>query len=1150
MKLLRLLHILFTASIVLTYFSSIPLLAQQNENEEDEDAVDELSPFVLEEGVTSGYRATNTLAGSRLKTPLRDVGSAIQVITDDFFQDTGATDATTILSYTLNTEIGGPLGNFAGGGVDRSGRRTDQNSARINPQNNQRLRGLRSASLTRDFFLTDIPFDTYNSSSVTINRGPNSILFGVGNPGGIIDNPLNNASLTENFGEITGRYGDNDTYRATIDYNQVVIKDRLAVRVSGLQEKSKFDQKPAFEKDRRVYLAVEGVLFKNEKSNFLGKTTMRGKVEFGDIQSNPPMVIPPRDLFSFWFNGLQTDFEKFTGSPPDERLLPGNFVPKATVSLDKTPEGIFQGNQPTFAWTPIFDQPVITFQQPNATVPDGNIPSIPEAEGFQGRLNFPRDGGGFTRFEYFVSSDPAAFANFALGFAPSVIQDRRIFDFEKLLFSGNTSRVDRDLTDYNVALEQLFFKDKRAGFEVAFNKQEWEPFWQLPVDDSLVSVFSNSDVAIDISEKFGTGEPNPNLGRPLVRLFNTGSFTKQRIDRTAARVTAFYELDFETMLDKGLGKWLGTHTFTGFWGTQRATRETRNFRSSVISDTVNMRHEGFTGNKSSFFRTLNTVVFLGPSVLDASGPEDVRINPINIPIPKDGDVFNIAFQGANGNPGFNPEIRNGRFEVDTFLFSGNLTRTDIDSRAFILQNKFLKGHIATLFGWRHDESTTYGRLTTGEILELTGTSSRRTPEGDFKEENFILRDEPDSVESGNTFTKSIVAHIPESLTSFLPLQPKFSFHYAESENFSPGGTRRSVFLDDLSPPTGDTEEIGFSVEVNDKLNIRFNWFETSAGNFDAGLNAGVINSRINTMLDGLIVEPLNAGFTWEEAKAAMLVGFDGPDPIPNINSFSEMENTILNLMPSELVSQFNWRVVNNNGLYEVESETFSGQTATAALKADGFEIEMAANPTPNWRILVNVGKQETVQSNSAPELKRLADFIRPNLDASGLSDLRIRPALAGPEQIGTHFTRLVELPLNNVLAKDGTTSLEQRKWRANLVTNYAFSNDSFLKGFGLGGAARWEDKVGIGFGQIVSEESGIIPDLSQPFFAPSQISGDVWASYQRPITERVNWKIQVNVRNAFGDDELIPVRANPDGTIPIVRIPNETTWFITNTFSF
>ena len=48
----------------------------------------------------------------------------------------------------------------------------------------------------------------------------------------------------------------------------------------------------------------------------------------------------------------------------------------------------------------------------------------------------------------------------------------------------------------------------------------------------------------------------------------------------------------------------------------------------------------------------------------------------------------------------------------------------------------------------------------------------------------------------------------------------------------------------------------------------------------------------------------------------------------------------------------------------------------------------------------------------------------------------------------------------------------------------------------------------------------------------------------------MDWKVQLNVRNAFGDDDYIPVLANPDGQVAVFRNRNPKEFFLTNTFSF
>jgi len=73
-----------------------------------------LSPFELRSAEERGYGASSTLAGTRIRTSLSDIGSAISVITSQFLKDAGATNNQELLAYTSNTEISGAAGNFAG----------------------------------------------------------------------------------------------------------------------------------------------------------------------------------------------------------------------------------------------------------------------------------------------------------------------------------------------------------------------------------------------------------------------------------------------------------------------------------------------------------------------------------------------------------------------------------------------------------------------------------------------------------------------------------------------------------------------------------------------------------------------------------------------------------------------------------------------------------------------------------------------------------------------------------------------------------------------------------------------------------------------------------------------------------------------------
>lgn len=92
---------------------------------------------------------------------------------------------------------------------------------------------------------------------VDLQRGPNSILFGIGSPAGVINSSVNTASL-KNANKVEVQISDLGSIRGTLDLNKVIIKNELAIRISALQDNTKFKQKPAYKDDKRMYRAALG----------------------------------------------------------------------------------------------------------------------------------------------------------------------------------------------------------------------------------------------------------------------------------------------------------------------------------------------------------------------------------------------------------------------------------------------------------------------------------------------------------------------------------------------------------------------------------------------------------------------------------------------------------------------------------------------------------------------------------------------------------------------------------------------------------------------------------------------------------------------------------------------------------------------------
>ena len=136
-----------------------------------EDPLIKLSPFMLTEDQNGGYAPTETLSGTRLRTMTKDVASALTIVTPDFMKDIGALNYNDVLNFLPSTSV-------------YTNNADDANSNGPRTGTPFIVRGYRAGSISTNFFTSFTKPDLYNSSRLTFTRGPNSILFSIGNPGG------------------------------------------------------------------------------------------------------------------------------------------------------------------------------------------------------------------------------------------------------------------------------------------------------------------------------------------------------------------------------------------------------------------------------------------------------------------------------------------------------------------------------------------------------------------------------------------------------------------------------------------------------------------------------------------------------------------------------------------------------------------------------------------------------------------------------------------------------------------------------------------------------------------------------------------------------------------------------------------------------
>lgn len=162
-------------------------------------------------GINSISTATKTL------TPLRDIPQSISVVTKEQIRDQSMASITDVVAYVP-------------GVTSHQG------------ENNRDQLVIRGNSTSADFFLNgvrdDVQYyrDLYNVERVEALKGPNSMLFGRGGGGGVINRVSKEAGFAA-LREMTFQGGSFGTKRFTTDLDQP-INNRFALRFNGLYENS------------------------------------------------------------------------------------------------------------------------------------------------------------------------------------------------------------------------------------------------------------------------------------------------------------------------------------------------------------------------------------------------------------------------------------------------------------------------------------------------------------------------------------------------------------------------------------------------------------------------------------------------------------------------------------------------------------------------------------------------------------------------------------------------------------------------------------------------------------------------------------------------------------------------------------------------
>lgn len=1040
--------------------------------EAEEEDIFELSPFTVDASSDVGYAATETLGGTRLRTEVRDVGSSITSLTAEFLDDLGATTFEEAFQFT-------PSAGENEGDITQSN--SSMNVGIWGAERGLRIRGFGfNNGSNRDFFETFTDGDRYNVERFTVSRGPNSMLFGVGGPGGVTIAASKRAQLHRNKTSVEFAGDSNGSLRTSLDHNQMIVEDKLAFRFNGLLNRKDTYRDYEGTRSERFSAAIEWKPLEGTKIDAIYETGDREINSFGKV---PPIYksfarwdADGRPTVDFVSGGWWSNQPEELAEGVESRYLDneGNRVPVREGVVDA--DGFINEQSDFYSDNSLFAgyRQSYIYNGGDESV-DGALRSIrwqgtPRNNAFQAgeyRANLPAGEGNPFGLSDYVTVHPASWD----------------YPMQKVDYEWKQIFVEQKITD-------KFYIE--YAFNHATREREYTPEW------------ASSMLNIDVNRYLSDGTDNPYFMLP----YNEYGLqmNEEFLENTAHRVTASYELDFT--VNDGWSKWLGKHNLAALGSME--TRENSSNTLRMINTDESRYQKGNVLNGQNQLRTRNYFYEGAPR---PKGAYEIfeNLDEIN-------QQENIIHGVASEQAGINFQLLPSQVTTPS--------EQDLEAMSFAWQARFFNNRLVTTVGYRSDHVKTYtapnlrSRVIPGVVLPDNQLDENGDPiEGIVSNlrsyhyaDELVMNEEPNVDIKGINRTYSAVYHATQWM----------SLTYSQSTNFEVPG---SIF-DDIGggitePNQGDGEDFGVRFYLWDsKMVFSLNYFENEsdsvAGNTwnvlnDTNENLGRLRARYRDG-DNIMAD--------EETEVVPFAAFADMADEYRSEIRTLRDRSITTTEGYEATVTFNpnkhWRIylsgsVNENKLNDqlpgatIFQNTYADYTGFQRQREIAAELQLVADGLPSVMFAefdhTNVEHQDYARED--------AEYIIDNVNAD-------------------------ESTLNGELDLIGVQQNRNGKYNANGVVTYKFTEGA-LKGLDIGGNFRFRSAPIVGYYRLPDEEGRPTRhwDVTRPIEGDGSFTMGAMMSYRfkhEIFGKKTNARLQLNVYNLLDDTDLRLVRVEHDSS--------------------
>lgn len=1152
-----------------------------------------LDPYTVSTD-TRGYYGANTMSGTRMNTRIEDLASSITVVTKEQMNDFAMLDINDIFAYTANTEGTQTYTDIT---VDRNGQITDNSQG--NPNNANRVRGLSAANISYGNFEMSgrTPIDPLIIDGVEVSRGPNASVFGLGNPSGTVNQIPIQANVSRSRYTTSFRADSYGGWRTTFDINQMLKKDKLAIRVNGGRQHEDWERKPTGFETKRLDTMVKFRPFE--------RTTFTASYLYYYGYGNRPNNTTPRDYVSAWLAAGKPGWD------PVSNLITLNGVVYGANTADDKPgvaANTYIADVSTHKTGPITDA-MFSLPQSIGNESDAvaNARRIFSRSGGQvtrsnlfvdqsgvtywtaptGTLTTPAGGSSTTTrlvvpdaSAIFVSTTPGRYDSQPLFTSTPGVADKSLYDWTKINLSSIDIFADRTDT-YMAQLDQTFIQTPRQNLTAmaAFFREDAERYRRTPASSSGNSGQSGQ-LYVDVNTRNLDGTVNTNFGRPYISVIEPRT-TLQPLRNDTYRAEAAYRLDLSR--EKGWLKWLGTQTFSAYYDYKYRISRQYSFRDVMTSNTswINAALNSGVARGNQQTNSLPGVPQPGPNIMriayryyvgDANG-SNVDYAPTEFKYGSYPFVW-----GSAGAWHYDP-IQIGQVATtDASSYTAN-NKQIIKTPGMMLQSHLFEDRLVTTFGVRED--LVYSRFGTYPAL-LSGDAATAIGASDNTVFDYSKMDHWESqwrYNSGRTTTAGAVLRpfrdipfvdrLAQSNTGGLGLLGDLlrglSFTYNRSNNFIPQTPAVDLYLRPLPNVTGNGTDYGFWLNMfGGKVVLHVNRYENNQFNARDG--------DANTIAQRVLRHDLDAGqsdsFRLYAAVGNWLSATGKPSGKTDILAVMKMDPARYDAL--------------------VNAYQTGTLAATNDIKGKGTEIEINFNPTNYLTVTASATETEAINSNVSSSIQDYINermpvwltLVDPSINDSSVSTNNSpvaakqegfpntlipanswwRHSYSTSQTAQQNFFTFVQAPLDVITETQGKPTATLSRYNFRMATNLqlaGLTDRSILKNFSVGGAVRWQGKQSIGYyGQDYANAlaNGISIyhlDANNPIWEGSQWYFDAFLAYKmRFWHKKIGATFRFNVKNIQEAGGLKPIRAFPDGTPYAYRIVDPRQFIFSSTFDF